>query len=207
MSWFYLIVSLMVLFIVLLIFIILFTKIYFHLYLAYERNNRSILIEVKFWKFIKLKRQIPLDVPTDFLQEELEEESKGKFKESLQTGKEYLYQIREAFPILYTFMNTITVHTFQWDTKIGLKDASNTGFTSGILWGVKGQIIGLIHNHVKEVQDSHIMIEPSFHQKMFQTTIDCHISFRLRSVIRTMLRLIRIKGKKQVNYKHIPVEG
>ena len=73
----------------------------------------------------------------------------------------------------------------------GAGDAAVTGSFTGILWALKGNVIGLVSNYFKLKQQPQIIVEPKFDQLMLNTSFSCIFSFRIGHAILAGIRFVR----------------
>jgi len=165
---------------------------------------------------IKITRKIPLlaidDESASIVYEEVDQsalgtrEKKGKFTvqqflDDLKHLERFLKHVVGFHTIVRKFMKKVTLKDFKWSSTIGTGDAALTGSTSGLLWGIKGNTLGIIANYMNLKNEPAIYVNPDFQQMVLKTNFSCMISFRLGYAIFAGLKVIRHwkKGKALFN--------
>lgn len=118
------------LFFILFIFIILVPV---RINIKYLRENNKDNIRIKlilFWGLVKFYLPSPK-------QYERSQENKEKFHISIKALKDLLLLLR-------VMRNTVICDKLYWTTAFGLPDAAQTGVLSGVIWGIKGNILAVI---------------------------------------------------------------
>jgi len=73
---------------------------------------------------------------------------------------------------------------FAWGTVLGLEDAALTGTATGILWGMKGTMIGLLQRSYKfDRNKPHVMVLPSYNIPGWETMLDCIFDIKVGHII------------------------
>lgn len=73
---------------------------------------------------------------------------------------------------------------FTWGTVLGLENAALTGMATGILWGMKGTILGLLQRSYKlDRNKHHVMVLPSYNIPGWETMLDCIFTIRVGHII------------------------
>lgn len=80
---------------------------------------------------------------------------------------------------------------FIWKTKLGVGDAAATGIGSGLLWSIKGFLLGLLKRTV-DWEDCKVEIDviPIFNGKAMKTEFDCIFYLRTGYIIIACVRLL-----------------
>jgi hypothetical protein len=204
-NWYY---TLLFVFIILFIIalVIFFTKIYIQISYQHEKDMDELNIKITFWKIISIQKKINLNqLETSNLQQkewmnEKEEPEEDELTEGfIKKAKKTFRLAQNVIPIVNEFLKKITVHSFEWKTKIGSKDASIAGMLTGALWGVKGGIVGVISQRMKLKELPTLTITPLFHQSTISTSLQCMISFRVGKAIYAIMQLVKYKEKYKLN--------
>lgn len=99
-------------------------------------------------------------------------------------------------------LHHIHVTKLHWETRVGLGGAPETALSSGVLWSMKGTVIGQISRWVKLDRSPEIIVEPVFQQSMFHMKTDVRIRVRvvrlLVSVLALAARVVRKEGGVRV---------
>lgn len=85
-----------------------------------------------------------------------------------------------------------------WITNVGLDDAAETAITTGMIWGLKTSILGIIFNHIQLEAQPQLAVVPQFNDPQFQTHFDCIIRIRLGYAmlagLHLLVRIYKVKG-------------
>lgn len=129
--------------------------------------------------------------------EEMDKDEKTKkftlqrFIKYLNDFHQFITHIVGFYTIIKKFLAKVSIHTFKWETTIGSDDAAFTGTICGILWAVKGHIVGLLSHLMKLKVNPHMTIEPTFERMEWKTSFTCIVSFRVGHAIYGAIKLIR----------------
>ncbi len=70
-----------------------------------------------------------------------------------------------------------------WSTRVGAGDAARTAVLVGLLWGVKGSIVGYF-THVWDFEgEPELAVEPNYDEVGMESTLHCIVKFRLGDII------------------------
>ncbi|MDL4841339.1 DUF2953 domain-containing protein [Aquibacillus rhizosphaerae] len=191
MIWLFIIVIVILLFI-----LILLTKIHTDIHYKYQLNViNTINIKVKIIGITIMSKEIPLLEIDEFQDDTNHNETNDTTSDDfITTLHKYKYIIRrtiESKPILLKHLSKVNIHQIEWRTSFGTGDASVTGLLSGVVWAVKGYIIGLIVNCMNVRTSPKIMVTPLFQQKQSYTELKCIASIRLGQAIYAIIQLAR----------------
>ncbi|ADU31492.1 DUF2953 domain-containing protein [Evansella cellulosilytica] len=103
--------------------------------------------------------------------------------------------------IVRKFLKKMSLEKLNWETHIGTGDAALTGSSSGILWGIKGNVIGIVSNYMKLKVRPNILIQPQFQQMVLKTSFSCIVSFRIGHAILAGLKVLRHWKKGRTLFK------
>ncbi|WP_243299603.1 DUF2953 domain-containing protein [Bacillus litorisediminis] len=96
---------------------------------------------------------------------------------NLKNVKEVLVHIVDFHRILSNFLKKIQIKKLIWHTSVGIGDASYTGVLTGIIWSLKGTILGLISKYMRLRVQPNIMVTPQFQQMISSMSFQCMIQF------------------------------
>ncbi|WP_078391948.1 DUF2953 domain-containing protein [Shouchella patagoniensis] len=170
----------------------------------YTRQHKEDLLEVYVrvlgMKVFELKAPImELNLSNQtfsFTEEErnLGKEQVKKKKWSFSTIKKFIQKSREwlrHFPKFKhraeAFLRKVTVTSFTWHTELGTGDAARTAQLAGMLWGVKGFLLGWVTHRLNWQAHNELAVHPHFQAMGFAVSFSCIASFRLGHVIYTGL--------------------
>lgn len=204
----------------LLLLLVLVTKI--HIFISYYHNGDEDELKVKVtaWKFIKYTIKVPLikideDSPSNIVKEKkkasaniVKDEKKMKITlntilEKINKIKDFLEHIVGFYKILKRLLKRIDITKFEWKTNIGTSDAALTGVLTGVLWSIKGIVLGIASHYMNLSTKPHIEIVPNFQSAISKTRFQCMISFRLGQAIFAGLLVVRYWKRKPKQLKPI----
>lgn len=108
-------------------------------------------------------------------------------------------RIHELHQIMKKFLKTIRVERFEWVSEIGTGDAAETGVLTGICWGVKTSILGLIRSFFTLNTMPRVLIHPDFQHQTFETEVVCMMKMRIGQAILAGLRILLNLRKRRDN--------
>ncbi|MCL7747809.1 DUF2953 domain-containing protein [Halalkalibacter alkaliphilus] len=191
--------------------IILFTIIIFSkvkIYIDYQHNQDDDLLDAKvtFWGMRIYTFSAPvIKIDDDSASLIVEEEQKIAGIESKKALpvtpellqhyfrwlKDFLDHVVGLHKIVRKFLKKVRVNSFTWHTDIGVGDAAHTAQLAGAIWGVKGNIIGLVGNYMRMKFMPKLTIDPHFQAMVSHTYLSCMFSFRIGHAIVAGLMLLK----------------
>lgn len=85
-----------------------------------------------------------------------------------------------------------------WITNVGLDDAAETAISTGLIWGLKTSILGVLFNHIKLEAQPQLAVVPHFNHPQFKMHFDCIIMIRLGYAmlagLHLLVRIYKVKG-------------
>ncbi|TYS19939.1 DUF2953 domain-containing protein [Rossellomorea vietnamensis] len=200
-----------------LVIIILITKLTITVSLYHGNDNDHFIIRFRAWfGLIKYKVEVPMvklddDGPNIVFEEKTEKGSEGKGKEkdklkketpeemlaSIKDFRELLQHVAGLHRIVRSFMKKVKIGDVKWQTVFGTGDAASTGTMTGLMWGAKGGVIGVMSNYMQLQSKPQLAVIPSFQKALIQTEFSCIITFRVGHAILAGIKLIKFwKGGK-----------
>jgi hypothetical protein len=93
--------------------------------------------------------------------------------------------------VVKKFTKKIHVRKLEWITSFGVGDAAHTGMLAGVIWGLKGNFIGLLYHYTQVEMKPKLIVNPLFTQLYSETNIACMLSFRIGHAIIAAIRLLK----------------
>ncbi|WP_078414041.1 DUF2953 domain-containing protein [Priestia abyssalis] len=195
-----------------LIFIIFISKLRIQVNVNRVRGNDFYQIKCSLWfGLIRYTYKIPVikvdeDSPTVVVDEEMkagnpsqEKGGQDQWKDySIQDAarliedmKEFLEHVVGFHKIVKRFLSHVSIERIRWNTVIGSGDAMYTGVTVGMIWSLKGSLIGIVSQYMRLKDHPIIEVLPSFQYHTLETRFQCMISFRIGHAILTSLRILK----------------
>lgn len=187
--------------------IIFFTTLQISIHFKRNGKDDKVKTNVKAWfGLIDIRTEVPMiDFSEDLsgTESQLNIESpnetidKTKFKvkpfEIMQLNQRiyhWIKKIHDLHKIAKKFLKTVRLDKLEWHSAIGTGDAAQTGVLSGMGWGVKSSLIGLISSHVTLRALPRIHVQPLFQEKRVETELKCMIRFRIGHAILAGIRIL-----------------
>ncbi|UCZ52285.1 DUF2953 domain-containing protein [Bacillus shivajii] len=204
----------LIILLVIIIFMFILAILKLTLYVSYSHNGQDDegLIQFRLlFGFIRYTVKIPLlaidkESPSLVIEEETgigsDVEKKRKFNVfefiyDLEQFERFLTHVFGFHTIVRNFMAKIHVNKLSWYTEIGTGDAALTGSISGVVWGIKGNVVGFAAHLFQLNVSPSIDVVPKFQEMELATKFECMVSFRIGHAILAGLKVIRHwqKGK------------
>ncbi|WP_096202677.1 DUF2953 domain-containing protein [Bacillus sp. FJAT-45350] len=192
------------------------TKITVTISYVHNADDDLLNIVVKAWGIRLYKLSAPLikideNSPSIIVEEEqeigsVEQEKKVKITvdyiiKEIRKMRDFLEHVVGFHTIVRRFLGHITVHKFEWKSLIGVSDASHTGIVAGVVWSLKGGIVGIVGNYMKIKEKPIIMIQPHFQAMISKTDLKCIISFRIGHAIKAGLLIVKHWKRRPIHLK------
>jgi len=197
----------LLLFLIVNIIIVVYTRLFFTLSYIHKSDGDFLSIELRFWKWVRFKKEIPMvavdkndmsiktkekgEYGTDNKKEEDKEYSPDDIKTQIESIRDFLDRVVGFHRILRRFLSKVRVHQLLWDTQVGTSEASTTGMLCGGIWTLKGSLMGFISSIMQLKTTPELYVTPYFQQKHSQTRVKCMISFRFGQAILAVLLIVR----------------
>lgn len=139
------------------------------------------------------------------------QEKKKKFSifdliHDIELFNEFLRETFGFYKILQRFLKKISIVSLSWDTKFGLEEADKTGAGCGLVWSLKGGVLGILAKYMKFKTTPKMQVQPLFQQLYLSTAFQCMVSFRMGYAILTVIKVLlhrrKAKGKGKTKLKH-----
>lgn len=222
MMWVWVLIVIGAIFLLLALFMLLRLNIIIDYYHGNHNDHLKITFKTLFG-LIKYKINIPVikvaeDSPSLIVEEKIEAGPKEKDKQqdtkkftaeemlqSFQDMQMLLKHVAGFYKIIRSFLRKVTVSNFEWNSRIGVGDASYTGMLTGAFWAVKGSIIGLVSSFMNVKTNPIIMITPEFNRALAETSFRCMIHFRIGHAIFVGIKLIKYWKGGRPRFKTKPL--
>lgn len=194
------------------------------IYISYSHNGEDdeLTLQVRtLFGLLRFTRKIPLlaiddespavvfeeqDESALFKKEKKEKFTLRRFLDDIRLFQRFLKHVIGFHTIVRKWMARVSMHDFSWSTTIGTGDAALTGSVSGMLWGIKGNILGIVSNYLRMRNRPVIDITPDFQQIVVKTTFSCMVSFRLGYAILAGIKVLRHWKKGKMLFQKNNVE-
>lgn len=105
-------------------------------------------------------------------------------------------------PLVLDFLKKVYIRHFTWHTAIGVSDAAHTAQLVGMIWALKGSVLGLVFRFMNLKCRPNVSVQPNFQQPLFRLFFSCMITFRIGHAIIAGLKVWK-RRKRQWNIETI----
>lgn len=127
------------------------------------------------------------------------EKEKGSAPEKIKKAMENFQIKLEEFlrikTIAQNFFKKVKIFRLEWVTVVGAGDAALTGLFSGVLWGIKGTVLGVLGQNFSLRTRPLIHVSPDFQREIAETRFLCMIQFRLGHAIFAGTKILQVRRK------------
>jgi len=110
---------------------------------------------------------------------------------SLNEVKFYYLTVKKFINFIKVFMRHSVCKRFAWDTTVGLKDYAATGIATGLLWALKGYIIGCLSRWLRILPPGpRFRVVPKFGKTDFEISLDCILETRLGHIMIQLMKFL-----------------
>ncbi|SDW56356.1 Protein of unknown function [Marininema mesophilum] len=113
----------------------------------------------------------------------------ASIKRAQQTWRLIQENIVHLSDIIRKFIGHIVCEKLVWTSKLGTGDAAETGVITGLAWGIKSSLVGIIGSYMQWKKDPYLDVCPSFTEERLETDLECIVRFKVGHAIRTGVQL------------------
>ncbi|TCP59523.1 DUF2953 family protein [Tumebacillus sp. BK434] len=95
------------------------------------------------------------------------------------------------------------IESFKWRTVFGTGDAAQTGYTTGLVWALKGIFAGMLHQYFTVSTRLLYDVKPHFQASGFRTELTCIIRFWPGKAILAGLKLVFLWLREGAKWRNI----
>ncbi|WP_028775725.1 DUF2953 domain-containing protein [Shimazuella kribbensis] len=128
--------------------------------------------------------------------------NKQKIENWYEHYEELLYHVKHFQESMRWFMARVRCDNWIWNTVIGTGDAAEAGVLTGVVWGVKANILGFISHYIQWNNKPELGVTPSFQHAVLDTSFEAKFSFVLGDAIRFFV-VLWFRFKKGNKKSHI----
>lgn len=106
-----------------------------------------------------------------------------------------IFQLINNREIIFLILKTLNLkcRRFYWKTELGLSDPALTGIVSGIIWGIKGALLGLINNYITLIKKPELAVYPDFYHQRLSTSFEGIFLTLSGNIILTIIKIVMYK--------------
>ncbi|MGF9908144.1 DUF2953 domain-containing protein [Brevibacillus porteri] len=211
-------VGLLVLFILVII-----TPIQLTCFYSREGNDDHLEITITAWGVIRRKYDIPvlllklteagpeLVAKEETIQqgrkvrERVKDFTRRQVKKWYHNYRDLLEKVRDLMPLLKELFRQIRCTHFEWHTLLGTGQAAETGALTGLIWGVKSMIVGVISHAISLRVMPAMSVQPVWNQPLLHTKVHFVLHFYLGHFLFSALKVfLRVRKSKQRKWQAAP---
>lgn len=192
------------------IFISLFTKLTIDLTYKFDPNDQRLVVLIKaLFGLIRIRMDIPElnDTNTEKQKSEKTDPSLDKNftdidsideDEALKAYRPIKYWMKnmnELYKVVKKSLKKVRITQLVWKSAIGTGDAATTGIISGVGWGFKGTVIGMLSYYFSLKVQPQLEIRPIFNRKISNTYVKCIFQVRAGQAILAGLKIFKLWKK------------
>ncbi|GIQ69383.1 hypothetical protein XYCOK13_22070 [Xylanibacillus composti] len=91
----------------------------------------------------------------------------------------------------------------RWKTSVGLDDAADTAITTGLIWGLKTSMLGMLFQFVRLDTRPQLDVLPAYHQQQFTIDLTATVQTKVWWLVVATIRLLRRMRKLGLNKKTV----
>jgi hypothetical protein len=197
--------------------IIWFTNVTILIDYSHQKDDDHFKIQLRAWKFIRYNIEIPV-VKVDKDEPRIHYEKKNKdgnhetgditpheIDERISDFNELMHHVFGLYILVRKFLKTVKIKQLEWNSIVGVKDAALTGVLTGIVWSIKGGIVGVLSHYMKLMAQPQISVHPSFRIPISQTKIKCMFKIRIGNAILAGLKILKFWRNGKASFKTKPL--
>lgn len=188
--------------ILLCIFLVLLMKITMEIHCGYHNKVPTLYVKISIlFVLLKKKRNLLPLIVNSVDEEKIVKEENISFQ---------INDFIKKFDKLHTrgkkLLKSIRVQSFNWNTSIGLGEAELTGLSTGILFSLKGILLGILTTYVTFSKDIRMNVTPIYQGEGINSELNVRLSFRLGKLIILFIPIYfilrRIQKEKEIQLEH-----
>ncbi|GED72225.1 hypothetical protein BRE01_59270 [Brevibacillus reuszeri] len=122
--------------------------------------------------------------------------------------RDLLKKVRDLQPLFSHLCKHIRCTDLEWHTLMGTGQAGETGALTGIIWGVKSMIIGIMSHTFTLHAMPKMSVQPVWNQAIIQTRFQCVLHFYLGHLLITVVRMaVRLRKTREHKWQTRPSEA
>ncbi|WP_380705967.1 DUF2953 domain-containing protein [Salinithrix halophila] len=110
-----------------------------------------------------------------------------KAKEKVQDFRENVVNL---YGVMRYFLSKVVCEKLVWISDLGTGDAAETGIITGLAWGIKANLVGVVGSYFQWRRPPQLDIRPYFIEARLETDLECIFRFKVRHAILAVMRLL-----------------
>ncbi|MFD3445304.1 DUF2953 domain-containing protein [Microbacteriaceae bacterium 4G12] len=190
--------SIIILIIILLCFLIFITKISLKLSVFYTLDEKHAVLQIRVWFFrytidlLSFKKKGAKEQQNKTTSQKMDEST---FLQGFEKLSDFIKTIEDIHTMSKAFLHKVKVRELKWTSHFGTGDAASTGMIAGLIWTIKGMLVGLVSNYMKVTKRPELNVNPIFQGEAIVTHLECLVSFRVGQALVLTIALLRYLRK------------
>ena len=183
-------------------------------------ENDSVVVELSAWfRLFRRKFEIPflsLEASVEgpkvvartetvkqgnLAKEEIQDVTRRKVKKWYDKFHELLLQVHNLRSLVRHFCKKVRCTRLEWHTVMGTGHADETGALSGIVWGIKSMIIGVLSHSVSLRTMPRLSVQPVWNETILRTQLEIQFRFYLGHAIAAGLKGVYRYWRNKIGVK------
>ncbi|MBU8715625.1 MULTISPECIES: DUF2953 domain-containing protein [Brevibacillus] len=134
------------------------------------------------------------------VQEKIKDFTRRQVKRWYHNYRELVDRVRDLLPLFRDLCKQIHCTKLEWHTLLGTGQAAETGAITGVIWGVKSLIVGVLSHSISLRTMPAMSVQPVWNDAVIQTTFRCVFRFYLGHFLFSLLKIawrIRKTGQRK----------
>ncbi|MGK5511874.1 DUF2953 domain-containing protein [Brevibacillus formosus] len=191
-----------------------------------EGDNDQLEITIAAWGIIRRKYEIPIlllkmsetgpelvaKVETiqrgSKLRERVKDFTRRQVKRWYRNYRDVLERVRDLLPLLKDLFKQIRCTKLEWHTLLGTGQAAETGALTGMVWGVKSLVVGILSHSISLQTMPAMSVQPVWNQALLHTKAHAVLHFYLGHFVYSALKVfLRVRKSKQRKWQTAPTRA
>ncbi|MFD2369312.1 DUF2953 domain-containing protein [Brevibacillus sp. GCM10020057] len=122
--------------------------------------------------------------------------------------REILDKVHDLHPLFNELFRKIRCTRLEWHTRMGTGQAAETGALTGVVWGVKSLIVGVLSHSISLRIIPRLSVEPVWNQALIRTNFHCDLHLMLGHVLVVLAKMyVRLRKGRERKWRSAPSEA
>ncbi|MGN7471566.1 DUF2953 domain-containing protein [Brevibacillus sp. SAFN-007a] len=142
------------------------------------------------------------------IQEKVKDFTRRQVKKWYHNYRELVDRVRDLLPLIQNLCKQIHCTKLEWHTLLGTGQAAETGALTGVIWGVKSVIVGVLSHSISLRTMPKMSVQPVWNAAVIQSTFRCELHFYLGHFLASLLKIaLRIRKSSQRKWQSTPSQA
>lgn len=220
-------VSWLIIGLIALLFLLYMTPMQAEVYYGRVGENDHVVLELSAWfRLIRKKYEVPMvfmkqsEAGPELVAKVETIQQKKKTKEKVQdftrrqahkwyhNYREMLEKVHDLQPMFKELFRSFRCTRLDWHTVMGTGQAPETGALTGLIWGIKSMLVGLVSHSVTMRVIPRLSVQPVWNQALVRTQFHGVFRFRLGHVLTVIVKMyVRLRKDRVRKWRTAPSEA